>query len=371
MARFTLQQTLSPDPENVRLKGAWVVKLSATSRCRWLAQPLSAASTAQPSPVKTRSSLSLWVHRMSPSPLTPFSIGLCELDSRGRSLGSPALRSRSCRPRPQLTVRMLRPAPARADVADCRRSAPACSVIAPAAEVGSRRRTVGNAAQNERQIHEVVVQPRIGVGKLRIAVPAVFGALAVSHLALVRRPQTLETLLRKVDRIVQIVSIGAADVDVDLAAQLWRERAPIARNDVRQIEMLAPVLGHLAIDDTAQLVVQLLRVAVRADWSKHRAPDVVLSARARAIALRELHIVGVALRGEHFAEVVADRRPLDRDRLTLDGVGIRVLVNVDQRVGAEIDRIGAGGECAVVHVRIEHLGGEGLPAAGRAAIGEA
>ena len=51
-------------------------------------------------------------------------------------------------------------------------------------------------------------------------------------------------------------------------------------------------------------------------------------------------------------------------------ISVPVLVDVDHRVGAEVDRVGAGGEAAVVLVGIEDLGGQGLPAAGRAAVEE-
>ena len=70
-------------------------------------------------------------------------------------------------------------------------------------------------------------------------------------------------------------------------------------------------------------------------------------------------------------EVVADRRALDARGLARERVGVLVLVDVDQRVGAEVDRVGAGGEGAVVHVRVEHLRRQCLPAPRRAAVGEA
>ena len=52
-------------------------------------------------------------------------------------------------------------------------------------------------------------------------------------------------------------------------------------------------------------------------------------------------------------------------------VGVLVLVEVDQAVGAEVDRVGAGGEAAAVFLGVEDLRGQGLPAAGRAAVEEA
>ena len=51
-------------------------------------------------------------------------------------------------------------------------------------------------------------------------------------------------------------------------------------------------------------------------------------------------------------------------------IGVLVLVDIDHRVGAEVDRVGAGGVAAVVLLGIEDLGRQGLPAAGRAAVEE-
>ena len=51
-------------------------------------------------------------------------------------------------------------------------------------------------------------------------------------------------------------------------------------------------------------------------------------------------------------------------------VGVLVLVDVDDRVGAEVDRIGAGREAAVELVRVEDLRRQRLPSPGRPAVGE-
>src|ERR1700733_14225415 len=157
---------------------------------------------------------------------------------------------------------------------------------------------------------------------------------------------------------------------MDLPGKLRRERFPIARNDVRQVEMLAPVIGNGRIDDSRDLVEYRLRVAVCTDRAEYRLPDVVLAARAAAVSLREFHIIFIALRGEYLTQVVAKRRSFDRERLALQGVGARILVEVDDGIGAEIDGIRAGCECAVVHVRIKHLRRKRFPSAGGAAIGE-
>src|SRR5215469_10305202 len=51
-ARFTLQHTASPDPENVRLNGALGVKSDGGGRC---AQPLSSAIAIAAAPARTQS----------------------------------------------------------------------------------------------------------------------------------------------------------------------------------------------------------------------------------------------------------------------------------------------------------------------------
>ena len=90
------------------------------------------------------------------------------------------------------------------------------------------------------------------------------------------------------------------------------------------------------------------------------------------VALGELHVVGIvaAWRRPHRGSC-ASRARSTLMRLAPEDVGVRVLVDVDDGVGAEVDRVRAGGEGAVVLIRVEHLRGERLPAAGRAAVGEA
>src|SRR5262249_38235264 len=57
--------------------------------------------------------------------------------------------------------------------------------------------------------------------------------------------------------------------------------------------------------------------------------------------------------------------------LALDVIGVLVFVDVDHRVGAEIDRIGTCRETSVEHIRVEDLCGQRLPTAGRTAVSEA
>src|SRR3989475_13247431 len=82
-------------------------------------------------------------------------------------------------------------------------------------------------------------------------------------------------------------------------------------------------------------------------------PDVPLVAGAAVSAERELAGVHLLEGRVHVAQPVADagaRRAFPPGRFV---VGIRVLVDVDHRVGAEVDRIGARGPGAVEVVGIE------------------
>ena len=72
-----------------------------------------------------------------------------------------------------------------------------------------------------------------------------------------------------------------------------------------------------------------------------------------------------------LAEIVAMDGPLDLFEGAVYEIGVVVVVDVDQGVGAEVDGIGTGGEGAVVLVGIEDLDSEGFPAAGGAAVEEA
>ena len=72
-----------------------------------------------------------------------------------------------------------------------------------------------------------------------------------------------------------------------------------------------------------------------------------------------------------MAEVVAHGRLRDALVRAFEEERVLVVVEIDVREGVEVDRVGAGGKRAVVVVGIEDLNGQGLPAAGRAAIDEA
>ncbi len=88
-------------------------------------------------------------------------------------------------------------------------------------------------------------------------------------------------------------------------------------------------------------------------------------------AEHQLHLVHRLERDAHVPEVVAHARPRHARPRPLEPVGVGVLVDVDDGVGAEVDRIRAGDVGAVERVRIEDLRGHRFPAAGRSAVHEA
>ena len=104
-------------------------------------------------------------------------------------------------------------------------------LVAPALQV----RTGGSgslyALQNLRQVLKIVVQTRIGVGLLGIAVPAVFSAIAVGHRSAVARLERFEPLLPEINGVRQIIIVAVAHVEMNLALQLGRQRFPVARNN--------------------------------------------------------------------------------------------------------------------------------------------
>ena len=82
-----------------------------------------------------------------------------------------------------------------------------------------------------------------------IAVPAMFGAVAVLYFALVRRVGGgLQKIFDEVDGVVEHVVVGAAHVDAELAAEFWAERGPVALQDVAEVVVFLPIGGDFGID---------------------------------------------------------------------------------------------------------------------------
>src|SRR6266545_765884 len=210
------------------------------------------------------------------------------------------------------------------------------------------------------------------IGQVMIAVPAMFGAVAVIDLAPVKRiGRALQKLLNQVDRVVQIVVVHVAAVDVYLAFEFRAERLPIALENVAEVVIFAPVFGDRAVYLAGHLVPDALRIAVGACRRIDGLPDVPLIARPALRPQNQLLMVHLFERRGQMAEIVAESGARRALPLALDVIGVLVFVDVDDRVGAEIDRIGTGRETSVEHIRVEHLRGQRLPSAGRAAVSEA
>src|SRR5262245_22156835 len=153
-------------------------------------------------------------------------------------------------------------------------------LILPTADIRPGRSGLFDAFEYFRQVHNVVPQPRKMIGKVMIAVPAVLGAVAVIHFAGVKRSGcALQKLLDQVDRVVQIVVIHIAAVDVNLAFELRTERLPITFEDVAEVIIFAPVFGDRTIYLAGHLVPDALRVTVGPYRRIDRLPDVPLIAR--------------------------------------------------------------------------------------------
>src|SRR5215813_14049253 len=101
------------------------------------------------------------------------------------------------------------------------------------------------------------------IGQAMIAVPAMLSAVAVINLATVKRIcRALQKLLDQVDRVVQIVVVHVAAVDVYLAFEFRSERLPIALEDVAEVEIFAPVFGDRTVYVAGHLIPDALRIAV-------------------------------------------------------------------------------------------------------------
>jgi hypothetical protein len=125
------------------------------------------------------------------------------------------------------------------------------------------------------------VQAREGVGQFRVAVPAVLGAIAVLDFsfigdAVTGRAGLVEKVLQQVDRVVEEVGVGGADIDVQFALQVGPQLVPIALQDGVQVVVIVPVGCDMVIDGAGLLVEDLRRIAVWAHRSVDCLPNVEL-----------------------------------------------------------------------------------------------
>ena len=82
------------------------------------------------------------------------------------------------------------------------------------------------------------------------------------------------------DCAIEIVSVGGANVEMQLALQLGAERFPIALQDGVEIVMLAPVIGDGVIDYSGALIENFFWITVGSRGAEDGLPDVPLFAGA-------------------------------------------------------------------------------------------
>jgi hypothetical protein len=154
-------------------------------------------------------------------------------------------------------------------------------LVPPGREVCTRRRGFGDAVEDDGEVLGVVVEAGEVIGLGGIAVPAMLGFVAVFDFAFVRGIRGgLQEVFEQIDGVVEHVIIGAADVDVQLAAEFGTKLVPIALKDRGEIVVLLPVGGDVVVDDARFFVENGLRVAVLADGAVDGLPDVKLFAGA-------------------------------------------------------------------------------------------
>src|SRR5260221_7701771 len=102
-----------------------------------------------------------------------------------------------------------------------RRSSVERRSIAPAWQIGSRRRSLLNSLEDFGYMHRIVVETRQSIGKSGIAVPTMLGAVAIQDFAFIGRVGgSLQEIFDVVDGAVEKVGIRAAHIEVDLPPEL-------------------------------------------------------------------------------------------------------------------------------------------------------
>jgi hypothetical protein len=115
-----------------------------------------------------------------------------------------------------------------------------------------------------------------------------------------------------------------------------------------QVEVVAPVIGHFAVDRARALVVQEPRVSILPYGSEGSLEDVHLLAGPAARPQDELERTRFLHRNQHL--VVHGSHPGPHRRLLPLGfrvIGVLVCVDVDELEIPEIDRVTAEDPCAV------------------------
>ena len=125
-----------------------------------------------------------------------------------------------------------------------------------------------------------------------------------------------------------------------------------------QVVVFFPVGGGRRIYFAGFLVEDRLRVAVLSHRAVYGLPDIELLAGTAVRAEREFVLIDLFRGGERAPEIIAFAGLLDAHVRAVYEEHIFVGIQIDVSEGAEVHRIGAGYERAVVMVGIENLHGE-------------
>ena len=158
---------------------------------------------------------------------------------------------------------------------------------------------------------------------------------------------------------------------MDLALKFRAEFLPVALHNVAEIVIVAPVFSDLVVNFACALVPDALGVAIFAIRGIDGFPDIPLLARACLVTEDKFPAILHFDRVGNMSEIVALARLVDLAERAFIIKGVVFLINVGDHHLAEVDRIRAGCEGAIVLIRIFHLNCQSFPAAGRAAIDEA
>jgi len=241
------------------------------------------------------------------------------------------------------------------------------TLVAPGPHVRARRRRVRETLGHLREESLCICEPRQGIGEglvlrvVLVAPEAVLESAALVHAddpfdaRRLLRVDVFDEILCVHDCIVEVERVAPSDEDVELSIQLLPQLRPVALDDLRQVEIFAPILGDILVDLARQLVVDAAREPIFACWREHGLPDVPLAAGARVLAKNELAVVLLLHRRNHVAiwrhvarpggarvtvSVTGQRRALE---LRIIKVGIVLLVQVD---GSEVREGQGSGQAA-------------------------
>jgi len=171
-------------------------------------------------------------------------------------------------------------------------------------------------------------------------------------------------VLHQMDCIVEVPSVHVADGKVEFADEFWAKGGDIALQDITQVVMLSPVGGHFRINVPGGWIPDGLRIAVSSDRTEDGLPDAELF-RGASVCAHDLFTTNRRLHdGDDFALGVAHFAARHLAEWAFLKESVLVVIDVDELVGAEIDRVRAIAVSAVIEVWIENLGSGSFPTTG-------